>query len=166
MERSLAHDGAAPRCEQRKEAAKVGIVHADLFNDLRRGTGAVIISSSSGDEHAYEGEAWKNGVFTYVVIEALSGGKAETNGESAVTVVRSPAADRIRRCGGIMSRESSSSFSAERSASGAFLHRRALVNSAVHSGTRDHPSARTRAANALPKKLPQTRAADSTSSNR
>ena len=42
-----------------------------LFTDLRRGTGAVVVTSSSGTEYSYEDEKWANGVFSYAVLEGL-----------------------------------------------------------------------------------------------
>ena len=58
----------------------------ESFADLRRGTGAVIISSASGNEYAMEGEAWRNGVFTYALLSGLKGGKADANHDGIVTV--------------------------------------------------------------------------------
>ena len=58
----------------------------DLFADLRRGTGAVVISSASGNEYALEGEKWRNGVFTYALLSGLRDGKADANHDGSVTV--------------------------------------------------------------------------------
>jgi len=58
----------------------------ELFADLRRGTGAVVISSSSGNEYSLEGEQWRNGVFTYAVLQALAAGRADRDGDGVVTV--------------------------------------------------------------------------------
>jgi uncharacterized caspase-like protein len=58
----------------------------DWFADLRRGTGAAVISSSSGNEFSLEGEQWQNGVFTYAVLQGLKSGKADRNGDGVVTV--------------------------------------------------------------------------------
>jgi len=58
----------------------------DLFADLRRGTGAVVISSASGNEYALEGEQWKNGVFTYALLNGLKSGKADANHDGTVSV--------------------------------------------------------------------------------
>jgi WD40 repeat protein len=58
----------------------------DWFADLRRGTGAAVISSSSGNEYSLEGEQWHNGVFTYAVLDGLKNGKADRNGDGTVSV--------------------------------------------------------------------------------
>ena len=58
----------------------------DTFADLRRGTGAVVISSASGNEFALEGEQWNNGVFTYALLSGLRDGKADANHDGIVTV--------------------------------------------------------------------------------
>lgn len=58
----------------------------DWFADLRRGTGAAVISSSSGDEFSLEGEQWHNGVFTYTLLQGLKNGEAASNKDHVVTV--------------------------------------------------------------------------------
>ena len=58
----------------------------DLFADLRRGTGAVVISSASGNEYALEGDQWHNGVFTYALLSGLKNGKADKNADARVSV--------------------------------------------------------------------------------
>jgi WD40 repeat protein len=58
----------------------------DLFSDLRRGTGAVVISSASGNEYALEGDQWSNGVFTYALLNGLKNAKADKNADSRITV--------------------------------------------------------------------------------
>jgi WD40 repeat protein len=45
-----------------------------VFADLRRGTGAMVMSSASGVEFALESGALKNGVFTYAFLDALKKG--------------------------------------------------------------------------------------------
>ncbi|MEZ5045250.1 MAG: caspase family protein [Saprospiraceae bacterium] len=57
-----------------------------LFVNLRRGTGASVISSASGVEFAIEGEKWKNGVFTYSLLEGLRHKSADLNGDGQVMV--------------------------------------------------------------------------------
>jgi WD40 repeat protein/uncharacterized caspase-like protein len=58
----------------------------ELFTDLRRGSGAVVISSASGVEFAFESDAWKNGVFTYSVLEGLKSNSADKNGNQEIQV--------------------------------------------------------------------------------
>ena len=58
----------------------------DWFADLRRGTGAAVISSSSGNEYSLEGEQWKNGVFTYSLLTGLQNHEADVNHDQTVTV--------------------------------------------------------------------------------
>jgi hypothetical protein len=43
----------------------------ELFADLRRGTGAMVVASASGTELAFESSEWSNGVFTFAVLETL-----------------------------------------------------------------------------------------------
>ena len=58
----------------------------DWFADLRRGTGAAVISSSSGNEYSLEGEQWKNGVFTYSLLNGLKNHHADANRDQLITV--------------------------------------------------------------------------------
>jgi WD40 repeat protein len=58
----------------------------DWFADLRRGTGAVVISSASGNEYAFEGDQWNNGVFTYALLHGLKNGAADIDGDQRITV--------------------------------------------------------------------------------
>ena len=58
----------------------------ELFTDFRRSTGAVVISSAGGGEYAYEGDKWKNGVFTYSLIDGLSSKNADKNNDKEITV--------------------------------------------------------------------------------
>lgn len=55
----------------------------EMFNDLRRGTGATVISSAGGAEYAMESDEWKNGLFTYCLLEGIKTLNADTdkNGE-------------------------------------------------------------------------------------
>ena len=58
----------------------------ELFVDLRRGTGASIISSASGVEFAWEGDQWKNSVFTYALLSGLKEKKADLNNDGAIMI--------------------------------------------------------------------------------
>jgi WD40 repeat protein/uncharacterized caspase-like protein len=57
-----------------------------LFTDLRRGSGAMVISSASGQQLAIEGNGFKNGVFTYALLQGLESKQADANHDDAVTV--------------------------------------------------------------------------------
>ncbi len=57
----------------------------DMFVDLRRGSGATVISSSQGAEYAFESSEQSNGLFTYALMEALDG-KATPNKDSQITI--------------------------------------------------------------------------------
>jgi uncharacterized caspase-like protein len=57
----------------------------DMFVDLRRGSGATVISSSQGAEYAFESSEQSNGLFTYALMEALDG-KATPNKNGQITI--------------------------------------------------------------------------------
>lgn len=57
-----------------------------VFLDLRRGTGATVISSSGGTELAFESPKYKNGLFTYSLIDGLKNKKADVNKDEIITV--------------------------------------------------------------------------------
>ncbi|MEO8149763.1 MAG: caspase family protein [Bacteroidia bacterium] len=42
-----------------------------LFTDLSKGSGAVVISAAGGKEYAFEADKWNNGVFTYSVLKCF-----------------------------------------------------------------------------------------------
>ncbi|MFL5753513.1 MAG: ankyrin repeat domain-containing protein [Bacteroidia bacterium] len=56
----------------------------EMFIDLRKTSGATVISSAGGTEYAIEGEEWNNGVFSYSLINALRKHKADVNGDNKV----------------------------------------------------------------------------------
>jgi len=58
----------------------------ELFADLRRGSGAVVIASAGGVEYAFESERFQNGLFTYVVINGSASGEADLNKNGEITV--------------------------------------------------------------------------------
>jgi WD40 repeat protein len=58
----------------------------ELFADLRRGSGATVISAAAGQEFAYEDRIWHNGAFTYAVLEGLRLGKADRDQNGRITL--------------------------------------------------------------------------------
>jgi WD40 repeat protein len=63
----------------------------NLFSDIRQGSGATVISSAGGAEFAMESDQWKNGLFTYCMLEGIKTGKADYNGDTKIEV------DELRR---------------------------------------------------------------------
>jgi WD40 repeat protein len=57
----------------------------NLFVELRRGSGAQVIAAVGGDGYSEEGDEWKNGVFTYVLLEGLKGA-ADKNHDGSISV--------------------------------------------------------------------------------
>jgi WD40 repeat protein len=56
------------------------------FEDLRRGSGTNVIGAAAGSEYSYESEVWKNGVFTFAILDGLETGKADLNGDGLISV--------------------------------------------------------------------------------
>ena len=71
----------------------------ELFADLRRGSGAMVISSASGVEFALESDLWKNGVFTYAVLNGLKNETADQNKNGTITVseLRDHVAEQVQK---------------------------------------------------------------------
>lgn len=57
----------------------------ELFTDLRRGTGATVISSSSGLYYSFEDAKYQNGIYTYALKLGLEG-EADVNNDDTITV--------------------------------------------------------------------------------
>jgi WD40 repeat protein len=55
-----------------------------LFTDLRKGTGATVISSAGGMEFAMEGDDWNNGLFTYCFINGIKSKEADVNQDGEI----------------------------------------------------------------------------------
>lgn len=71
------------------EVQQVGLensfeVMKEVFADLRRGTGATVISSAGGLEYALEGDIWQNGVFTYCFLSGLKTRQADLDNDGKV----------------------------------------------------------------------------------
>lgn len=57
---------------------------SELFADLRRGTGATIISSAGGAEYAMESDQWKNGLFTYCLLSGIKDMSSDVNKDGMI----------------------------------------------------------------------------------
>jgi WD40 repeat protein len=53
----------------------------ELFTDISRGNGAIVISAAAGKEFALENSTWSNGVFTFSLKKALLENLADLNGD-------------------------------------------------------------------------------------
>lgn len=58
----------------------------EVFSDVRKGTGATVISSAGGAEYAMESDEWQNGLFTYCLINGLKQKKADANYDGEINV--------------------------------------------------------------------------------
>lgn len=58
----------------------------NLFSDIRKGTGATVISSAGGAEYAYESADWSNGLFTFCFLNGLKTGKADLNNDGEIYI--------------------------------------------------------------------------------
>lgn len=56
-----------------------------IFNDLSRRSGTIVFSASHGVELSYEDDRLKNGIFTYELLQALSGSQADADRNGSVT---------------------------------------------------------------------------------
>jgi WD40 repeat protein len=79
-------------------SARTRVLLEDVFAELRRGSGAQVISSASGVEYALESPSWKNGVFTFALLEGLRTRRADRDGDGTVRVseIRDYVRDRVR----------------------------------------------------------------------
>ncbi len=77
--------------ETTEENYQVGITTSfelmqELFSNVSKGSGAVVISAAAGNSYALESDEWHNGVFTYAIINGLKNEKADTNKDGKITV--------------------------------------------------------------------------------
>jgi WD40 repeat protein len=73
--------------EENKTNATPSRLAGELFNDLRKGTGATVISSAGGVEYAMESDEWKNGLFTYCMLNGLKNRTADLNGDGVIMLL-------------------------------------------------------------------------------
>lgn len=84
--KARSYRGLKPVTTSRLNASHSRRLVEEMFADLRRGTGAVVISAAGGAEFAIESADWKNGVFTYAVLDGLNTARSDANGDGQVQV--------------------------------------------------------------------------------
>lgn len=67
-------------------AEQLDVVLAENFGNLSRGSGATIISSSSGLQVSVESDKWKNGLFSYCIIQGLRDKNCDTNKDGKINI--------------------------------------------------------------------------------
>ncbi len=77
--------------ETSEENFKVGVTTSfelmqELFTNVSKGSGAVVISAAAGNSYALESDEWRNGVFTYALISGLRNELADVNRDHVITV--------------------------------------------------------------------------------
>ena len=73
--------------QQKETGATPTRLMGELFNDLRRGTGSTVISSAGGAEFAMESDQWRNGLFTYCLLNGLQSRTADLNGDGSIMLL-------------------------------------------------------------------------------
>ncbi len=58
----------------------------NMFSDLHRGSGAIVISAAAGQGYALESDEWNNGVFTYCILNGLVNRAADANRDHEISV--------------------------------------------------------------------------------
>lgn len=58
----------------------------EIYNDITEESGSTIISSAGGAEYAMESADWKNGLFTYCLLNGLKSMEADANKDKTITV--------------------------------------------------------------------------------
>jgi hypothetical protein len=77
--------------ESAEEQYQVGIktsfeLMQELFSNVSKGSGSVVISAAAGNSYALESDEWRNGVFTYSLLSGLKNETADQNNDSKITV--------------------------------------------------------------------------------
>ncbi len=70
---------------------KVGITTSfelmqEVFANVTKGSGAIVISAAAGNSYALESDEWRNGVFTFALLSGLKNRQADKNRDRAITV--------------------------------------------------------------------------------
>ena len=73
------------RKSSRGDSKRMTTVKA-LFADTRLANGAVVVGAAGGREFSYESPELRNGVFTFATIDGLTTGRADLDGNGAISV--------------------------------------------------------------------------------
>ena len=76
--------GSGVRVKEAFGAQNTSEIMKELFTDIRKGTGSTIISSAGGAEFAMEGSQWKNGLFTFCVLNGINKKAADLNKDGEI----------------------------------------------------------------------------------
>ncbi|MBN2344450.1 MAG: caspase family protein [Deltaproteobacteria bacterium] len=74
-----------PRKQKDLQRALVKQSGRYIYNDLFRRTGAIVFSSSRGNEFSYESDRYQNGNFTEAIIGSLTNGEADANRDRKIS---------------------------------------------------------------------------------
>jgi uncharacterized caspase-like protein len=77
---------AGAKISSSSSAIKTSLLVKELFADIRQNSGTTVISSSSGLEFSMESEQWKNGLFTYCLINGLQSKSADLDRDGYISV--------------------------------------------------------------------------------
>ncbi|MCX6165589.1 MAG: caspase family protein, partial [Ignavibacteriae bacterium] len=99
MFRSVGETEYVSKNEKKLGLKNVSRLLQEMFVDFRRGSGAVVISSSGGLEFSWEGGDYKNGLFTYCLLEGLKTKNADLNNDGEITVseLRNYVSDKVEK---------------------------------------------------------------------
>lgn len=78
--------GAGVREKEGVGAVKASELAKELFADMRDGSGVTVISSAGGAEYAMESGEWKNGLFTYCLLQGLKSKNADLDTDGKITI--------------------------------------------------------------------------------
>ncbi len=94
--------GAGVRQKEGFGFENAGELMETMFVDVRKGTGATVISSAGGAEFAMESAEWQNGLFTYCLLHGLTSKSADANhdGQIHVSELRSFVYDEVTKLSG------------------------------------------------------------------
>jgi len=83
LKKSSSEEGGAPVSRERSYLLER---NRYIYNNLARRTGAIIFSSSRGEEFSYERDDLKNGLFTEAILKALTNDMGDLNRDGRVSI--------------------------------------------------------------------------------